>query len=115
MPLAAMPTVRDLRRELKQLKKLSPEIRHKLCIDGRRFSAGLIAFAPGAARDRRQIVHSDRDVLCYVIAGRGRLRARRRTHRLRPGMLCHIPKRTPHDFAATDRRLVLWYALIEGG
>jgi mannose-6-phosphate isomerase-like protein (cupin superfamily) len=51
-----------------------------------------------------------------VIKGRGRLRIRNRRIELKPGTICHIPKRTPHDFAAgKSGELVLFYSLIKTG
>ncbi|MBI2359066.1 MAG: AraC family ligand binding domain-containing protein, partial [Deltaproteobacteria bacterium] len=45
-----------------------------------------------------------------------RLRVNRRRILLRPGTICHIPKGTPHDFAAAKKgELVLFYSLIKTG
>jgi mannose-6-phosphate isomerase-like protein (cupin superfamily) len=49
-----------------------------------------------------------------VLQGSGRLRIDGRSIRLAPGSLCHIPKKTPHDFAAgRSGELVLFYLLIK--
>ena len=50
--------------------------------------------------------------MCHVLRGQGRLRASGEVTRLRPGMLCHIPRGVPHDFAAEGGELVLCYSLI---
>lgn len=103
-------------RTLRGLKKINPEIRYKSLVEGKRFSSGLIAFSPRKSPDSKQIRHADKDVLCHVLKGRGRLRLDRRRVSLEPGMICHIPKGTPHDFAAARRNeLVLFYSLITTG
>jgi quercetin dioxygenase-like cupin family protein len=101
---------------LKTLKKINEEIRYKGCAEGKGFTAGLISFRPkrGADADAKQIKHRDRDVICHVLKGRGRLRVNGRRIALAPGTLCHIPKGTPHDFAAGKKNeLVLFYSLIK--
>jgi mannose-6-phosphate isomerase-like protein (cupin superfamily) len=51
-----------------------------------------------------------------VLKGRGRLRINGRRIQLRPGIICHIPKGTSHDFAAGKTgELVLFYSLIKTG
>ncbi len=106
--------VLDALRELKDLRPINPEIRYKNCVDATSFTSGLIAFLPRKTSDSRQIKHGDKDVLCYVVKGRGRLRLNRRRIDLRPGMICHIPRQTPHDFAAgRSGSLVLFYSLIK--
>ena len=99
---------------LKGLKKLNDEISHADCFKTDQFTSGLIAFHPTKAKDRKQINHDDKDVVCHVIKGTGRLRVNRKRIPLRPGIVCHIPKGTPHDFAAARRgELVLFYCLIQ--
>ncbi len=103
---------------LKTLKKINEEIRYTSCAEAKEFTAGLISFRPrrGADADAKQIQHRDRDVLCQVLEGRGRLRVNGRRIALAPGTLCHIPKGTPHDFAAGKKTpLVLFYSLIKTG
>jgi mannose-6-phosphate isomerase-like protein (cupin superfamily) len=98
----------------KQLKKINEEIRYKNCFEEQQFSTGVIAFGPAKESDRRQIVHADKDVVCQVLEGSGRLRLNGRRVRLGPGIVCHIPKGTAHDFAADKRgELVLFYSLIK--
>jgi mannose-6-phosphate isomerase-like protein (cupin superfamily) len=81
-----------------------------------KFTTGVIAFHPQTRSSPNQIHHADKDVICFVLKGRGRLRLQDRKILLRPGMLCHIPKRTPHDFAAGQRaELVLLYSLVRTG
>jgi mannose-6-phosphate isomerase-like protein (cupin superfamily) len=99
---------------VKGMTKLNREIRYKSIIEARRFSLGLIVFRPGSDRDPKQIRHSKKDVLCYILKGRGRLRVNGRRIALKAGTLCHIPKGTPHDFAAANNGdLVLFYTLIK--
>ena len=98
---------------LKGMTKISAEIRYKSCFEGQGFTTGVVAFRPQTKSDPNQIRHDDKDVVCHVLKGQGRLRLERRKIRLRPGMLCHIPKGTPHDFAAgRTSELVLLYSLI---
>ena len=98
---------------LKSLKKINDEIRYADCFKEKRFTSGLIAFRPSKNSDQKQINHDDKDVVCHVIEGRGRLRVNGKRIQLRPGIVCHIPKGTPHDFAAgKSGELVLFYSLI---
>jgi len=98
---------------LKKLKVLSEEIRYGDCFKEETFTSGLIAFRPSKKVDPKQISHDDKDVVCHVIKGTGRLRVNRKRIQLRPGIVCHIPRGTPHDFAAGRRgELVLFYSLI---
>lgn len=101
---------------LKGLQKINEEIRYKSCFEEKQFTTGLIAFRPQKNLDPKQINHDDKDVVCQVLKGRGRLRVNGRRIALRPGTICHIPKGTPHDFAAGERsQLVLFYSLITTG
>jgi len=103
-----------IREALRHLEKVSQEIRYTSLVDGPRLSAGLISFSPRKQGDAKQIKHRDRDVLCQVLKGRGRLRIDGRRISLRKGTICHIPKGTPHDFAAgKNNHLVLFYSLIK--
>jgi quercetin dioxygenase-like cupin family protein len=99
---------------LKRLKKISDEIRYANCFEEKQFTSGLIAFRPTKNSDPKQINHEDKDVVCHVIKGSGRLRINGKRIALRPGTVCHIPKGTPHDFAAAkETELVLFYSLIK--
>ena len=99
---------------LKNLKKLNDEIRYAACFKEEQFTSGLIAFRSTKTSDRKPINHNDKDVVCHVIKGRGRLRVNGQRIALRPGIVCHIPKGTPHDFAAgISGELVLFYSLIK--
>jgi quercetin dioxygenase-like cupin family protein len=101
--------------ELKKLRSINQEIRYKSCFEEKQFTTGLIAFRPSKA-DPKQINHADKNVVCHVLKGHGRLRVNGRRISLRPGTICHIPKGTPHDFAAgKSSELVLFYALIKTG
>ena len=99
---------------LKRLKKINEEIRYGDCFKEKQFTSGLIAFRPIKNSDRKQINHDDKDVVCQVINGSGRLRVKGKKIPLRPGVVCHIPKGTSHDFAAgRSGELVLFYSLIK--
>lgn len=101
---------------LKRLKAINQEIRYRSCVEGKGFSAGLIAFKSRKDSDPKQISHRDKDIVCHVLRGSGRLRVNGRRIFLRPGTICHIPKGTPHDFAAGKKgELVLFYSLIKTG
>lgn len=101
---------------LRRLKPLSKELRHTDCFKDKNFTSGVIAFRPTKKSDPKQINHEDKDVICHILKGTGRLRVNgskgKRTP-LRPGMVCHIPKGTPHDFAAgKSGELILFYVLV---
>jgi mannose-6-phosphate isomerase-like protein (cupin superfamily) len=99
---------------LKRLKEVNDEIRYLSCFEEKHFTSGLIAFKPAKKANPQQITHDDQDVICQVLQGSGRLRIDGRRIPLAPGTLCHIPKRTPHDFAAArSEELVLFYLLIK--
>jgi mannose-6-phosphate isomerase-like protein (cupin superfamily) len=101
---------------LRRLKKINDEISYASVAEGGRYSSGIILFRQRRGGDAKQIVHTDKDVLCHVIRGGGRLRVDGRKIPLKPGMLCRIPKGTPHDFAAGKKSpLVLFYSLIDSG
>lgn len=99
---------------LKRLREINDEIRYADCFADKRFTSGLIAFRPSKNSNPKQINHADKDVICHVVRGCGRLRVGGKRVLLEPGMICHIPKGTPHDFAAgKNRELVLFYSLIK--
>ena len=101
---------------LKEMQKISSEIRYKSCVEGKGFSTGLISFKPRKDSDPKQIKHRDKDVVCHVLRGRGRLRINGRRIALKPGTICHIPKGVSHDFAGGKKgELVLFYSLIKTG
>ena len=103
----------NLNSALNRLKKINEEIRYADCFTEKQFTSGLIAFRPGKNTDSKQINHDDKDVVCQVIKGSGRLRVNGKRIPLRPGIICHIPKGTPHDFAAgKSGELVMFYSLI---
>jgi quercetin dioxygenase-like cupin family protein len=98
---------------LKRLKKLNEEIRYVDCFEAKQFTSGLITFRPRKNSDPKQIKHADKDVVCHVIKGTGRLRVEGKRISLKAGVICHIPKGTPHDFAAgKNSELILFYSLI---
>ena len=104
----------DLSRVRRRLNKLNQEIRYADCFAGAQFTAGLIAFRPSSKANAKQIRHANKDVLCHVIEGSGRLRIGRKRIALRPGTVCHVRKGTPHDFTSGGPgELVLFYTLIK--
>jgi mannose-6-phosphate isomerase-like protein (cupin superfamily) len=108
--------VTTVSKALRQLKKINEEISYSSIAARGGFSSGIICFRSRPRADAKLIRHSDKDVICEVIRGSGRLRAAGRKIALKPGMLCHIPKGTPHDFAASKKKsLVLFYSLIDSG
>jgi len=108
--------VTTVNKALRRLKKINNEIAYASIVEERGFNSGIIRFRSRPRADAKQIRHSDKDVICEVLRGSGRLRAAGRKITLRPGMLCHIPKGTPHDFAASKKKsLVLFYSLIDSG
>ncbi|MGE5817050.1 MAG: cupin domain-containing protein [Deltaproteobacteria bacterium] len=114
--LKCQPTINivNVRAIIKHLRRINPEMSYKNCFEDEQFTSGVIAFRPQKQSDTKQINHTDKDVICYVIKGRGRLRIQNRRIPLRPRTICHIPKRTPHDFAAgKSGELVLFYSLIK--
>lgn len=101
---------------LKGLEAINQEIRYKSFVEGKSFSTGVISFKPRKLSDAKQINHRDKDVVCHVLRGSGRLRINGRRVPLKPGTICHIPKGTPHDFAASKKgEMVLFYSLIKTG
>jgi quercetin dioxygenase-like cupin family protein len=103
-----------LNQALKGLRKINDEIRYRNLINEEKFTSGLIAFQPKKNSDPKQISHDDQDVVCHVLKGTGRLRMKGKKTPLKPGTICHIPRGTPHDFAAgTSGELVLFYSLIK--
>jgi quercetin dioxygenase-like cupin family protein len=105
-----------IKKALRGMTKISAEIRYKSCFEGPGFTTGVISFRPQVSSDPKQISHDDKDVVCHVLKGQGTLRLESRKIRLRPGMVCHIPKGKPHDFAAgRTGDLVLLYSLIRTG
>lgn len=98
---------------LDELDSINPGIRHKSCIEGTGFTVGLVSFRPHRQPDGKQIVHDGKDVVCQVLKGNGQLWIREEVTELEPGILCHIPSGTPHDFrAGAGNSLVLCYSLI---
>jgi mannose-6-phosphate isomerase-like protein (cupin superfamily) len=108
--------VTTVSKALRRLKRINDEIAYASIAEGAGFSSGIICFRSPPRADAKQIRHSDKDVICEVIGGSGRLRVAGRKIALKRGALCHIPKGTPHDFAASKKkRLVLFYSLIDSG
>ena len=64
----------DIDRSLKELQRISEELSVKELFQTRALSCGIISFQPLAGHDPKQINHPDKDVLCHVLKGKGRLR-----------------------------------------
>jgi len=100
-----------------ELEPLSPEIARRVCFRGERYESGLISFRPQSQPDPKQIIHADKDVVCHVLSGQGRLRlsrgARTEMISLNAGTVVRIPPGIAHDFAAIGpQELMIWYLLI---
>jgi quercetin dioxygenase-like cupin family protein len=109
-----MMKVIKISQALKGLRKLNEEIRYADCFAEKQFTSGLIAFCPSKNSNPKQINHHDKDVICHVVKGSGRLRVDGKRIPLAPGVICHIPKGTAHDFAAgKSGDLILFYSLIK--
>ena len=105
----------DVNQSLRELRKVNEEISVKEILETRALSCGLIAFKPMPGGDPKQINHADKDVLCHVLKGKGRLRMNGEEIPVRRGVVCHVPAGTPHDFAAVDEEMVIFYSLITTG
>jgi mannose-6-phosphate isomerase-like protein (cupin superfamily) len=103
----------SLEEAIGQLKPVNAEISVRSWHRGAEYEAGLIAFQPRPDTDARQILHADRDVICQVLRGTGRLRLEHSTVPVQAGTVYRIPAGTPHDFATTAAEpLVLFYTLV---
>jgi quercetin dioxygenase-like cupin family protein len=76
------------------------------------YECGLVRFLPRAEPDERFITHRDKDVLCHVVRGRGRLRLVGGQRELAAGDVCHVLAGMAHDFMAVDEALILLYMSI---
>ena len=99
---------------LKRLKKISDEIRYLSCFEQKQFTGGLIAFKPAKKRIQSRSATTIKTSFARYYRAPAGCELTGRRIRLVPGTLCHIPKRTPHDFAAArSGELVLFYLLIK--
>jgi hypothetical protein len=58
---------------LRSLKKINDEIDYTDCFKSGHFTSGVIAFRPTKNPNPKQIEHTDKDVVCHVVKGTGRL------------------------------------------
>ncbi len=98
---------------LPELERISEEISFRTCFQGGNFEAGIVVFHPRHSADPKYITHSDKDLVCYVIKGSGRLRIDGEERAVAPGLVSHIPKGTPHDFCASGEELLIFYLTIQ--
>ncbi len=107
-------TVTHLSLLREQLKPINSEMSAITPFRGEGYRAGLVSFQPLTAPDDKFITHAASDVIAHVLEGRGRLRLNHSEIDLEPGMLCHIPAGTAHDFVAEGQSpLLLFYAVID--
>lgn len=97
----------------KKMKTVNEEISTVRLFNEECFEAGLISFRVVKSSDRKMILHEEKDVLCYVIAGNGVVKMGGRSHSLKPGTMCHIPAGTEHDFHASKEDLSIFYVLVK--
>lgn len=76
------------------------------------YDVGYIRFLPTDRPSGSLIRHADRDVVCVVLSGSGRLEHGSATSPLSPGDVCQIPVGTPHSFFAEGGALEMLYATI---
>ena len=80
------------------------------------YQAGLVLFQPRRDQEDKWITHNDAEVVSYILEGTGRLRLPEEDHRVAPGMICHIPVDTSHDFVAEgEEPLVMFYVTVKVG
>jgi len=78
------------------------------------YQAGLVLFQPRQQEQEKWITHDDAEVVSYVLEGSGRLRLPEEESGVGPGMICHIPVNTPHDFVAEgEEPLLMFYVTVK--
>jgi len=98
----------------KELVPISDEISTVTPLSSWNYEAGLVLFQPRQGRDEKWIVHTDAEVISYVLEGQGRLRMQEEESTVGPGVICHISENTPHDFVAEgDTPLLMFYVTIK--
>jgi quercetin dioxygenase-like cupin family protein len=85
---------------------------HRTLMTGPGYECGVVRIAPSAEVEERFIVHDDKDVICQVFQGRGRLRLRGSSQAMLTGDVCRVLANMEHDFVAVDEPLVLFYFTI---
>ena len=104
-------TTESLRQEL---VSVNDEISAAIPLSFDHYEAGLVSLQPGPDRPDKWITHEDAEVVSYVLEGTGRLRLPEENQRVAPGMICHIPVNTPHDFVAeSEESLVMFYVTVK--
>lgn len=100
----------------KKLVPLSDEIRAVTPLSFPNYRAGLVLFKPRRGGKENWITHADREVISYILEGQGRLRLGEEEFSVAPGIICHIPVNTSHDFVAEgDVPLLMFYVTIKVG
>ena len=99
---------------LKELVPINDEISTVTPLSFPNYQAGLVLFQPRQREDEKWITHTDAEVIGYVLKGQGRLRLRDEESTVSPGVLCHNPANTPHDFLAEgDEPLLMFYVTVK--
>ena len=108
----------DLEKEAERLRRTEGEIGHQTLVERPGYRAGIVRFRRGKSNAEdpekpKEITHPDLDVLAHVIGGSGTLTVRGESRKLVSGTVLHLPAGTPHDFAAVNEDLVLFYTQIQ--
>jgi quercetin dioxygenase-like cupin family protein len=102
----------QLEAALAEMETANEEFGHRPLMTGPGYEYGLVRFLPRAEADERFITHRDKDVICQVMRGRGRLRLVAGQRELTVGDVCRVLAGTAHDFVAVDEPFVLLYTSI---
>ena len=98
----------------KKLAPISDELSAVTPFSFWNYQAGLVRFQPQQVREEKWIIHTDAEVISYVLEGQGRLRLQEEESTLAPGVICHISVNTPHDFVAEGNApLLMFYVTIK--
>lgn len=99
-----------------KLVPINDEISAAIPLNFDSYQAGLVLFQPRREKVDKWITHNDAEVVSYVLEGHGRLRLPEENHRVAPGMICHIPVNTSHDFVAEgEEPLLMFYVTVKVG
>lgn len=96
---------------LEELDPVTDEVAYRRCASGPGYECGVVRFLPREG-ERNQVTHQDKDVVCHVLRGQGRLQLGSTAREVAAGNVVRIPARTTHDFSAVDGPLVLFYVSV---